>query len=70
MSYPCCQDGLMKNTNRTVTKPQLALTLPEGCTAAARRSRKPCSRERAAWWFRQMHRVIEEGNEFQAPGVF
>lgn len=60
----------MKNSNRNSAKPQLDLTLPAAATTVTRRSRKACSRERAAWWFRQMHRVIEEGGQFQVPGVF
>lgn len=66
----------MKNTRRaSVTKPQLDLTLPVPEPTATpqrspRRPTRPCSRERAAWWFQQMRRAIEEGTRFDAPGVF
>ncbi len=80
MSLGAWQTAPMKNTRRaTATKPQLDLTLPVPESAAAatstpqrspRRPTRPCSRERAAWWFQQMRRAIEEGTRFDAPGVF
>lgn len=54
----------MKNRNRSSEKPQLDLTLahdPGTSSGRSRRPQKPCSRERAAWWFRQMYRAIEAG---------
>lgn len=70
----------MKNTRRpSAAKPQLDLTLPVTDPAPAapstpqrstRRPTRPCSRERAAWWFQQMRRAIEDGTRFDAPGVF
>jgi DNA-directed RNA polymerase subunit M/transcription elongation factor TFIIS len=80
MSLGAWQTAPMKNTRRaSATKPQLDLTLPvpESTPAAPstpqrspRRPTRPCSRERAAWWFQQMRRAIEEGTRFDAPGVF
>ncbi len=35
--------------------------------AAARRA---CSRERAAWWFDQMRRVVDDGRTVEVTGVF
>jgi hypothetical protein len=64
MSDPLWQDEPMKNRNRSGSKPQLDLTLaidPGTSTGRSRRPRKPCSRERAAWWFSQMYRAIEAG---------
>ena len=46
---------------------QLDLSLPTAGRRTARRQR-PCSRERAAWWFAQMRRVVEEGREVRATG--
>ncbi len=31
---------------------------------------RPCSRKRADWWFDQMRRLVAEGREMDAPGVF
>jgi DNA-directed RNA polymerase subunit M/transcription elongation factor TFIIS len=78
MSLGAWQTAPMKNTRRpSATKPQLDLTLPVPDPAApstpqrsTRRPTRPCSRERAAWWFQQMRRAIEEGTRFDAPGVF
>ena len=64
MSDPLWQDEPMKNRNRSDSKPQLDLTLaidPGTSAGRSRRPRKPCSRERAAWWFSQMYRAIEAG---------
>lgn len=52
----------MKNRNRSSEKPQLDLSLPSDPGNAPQRTRRaprPCSRERAEWWFRQMYRAIE-----------
>lgn len=51
------------------TAEQLPLALPRS-RATQRRSAKPCSRERANWWFAQMRRVVEQELDFEAPGVF
>lgn len=32
------------------------------------RRQKPCTAERAAWWFKQMRRVVEEGLEVPFAG--
>ena len=32
--------------------------------------RRPCSRERAEWWFNQMRRVVEDGRTVDVTGVF
>lgn len=62
MSDPLWQDVAMKNRNRSSEKPQLDLSLPSDPGNAPQRTRRaprPCSRERAEWWFRQMYRAIE-----------
>lgn len=33
-------------------------------------ARRACSRERAAWWFDQMRRVVEDGRTVEVTGVF
>ena len=56
---------------RGIWPAQLDLTLPTLPTPrrAARRQR-PCSRERAQWWFAQMRRVVDEGREVKVAGVW
>lgn len=53
---------------------QLDFALPAG-PAPVRRVKapagaRPCSRKRADWWFDQMRRLVAEGREMDAPGVF
>lgn len=62
MSDPLWHHDPMKNRNRSSEKPQLDLGLPSDPGIAPNRTRRtprPCSRERAEWWFRQMYRAIE-----------
>ena len=59
----------MKTEGRTPKRQQLQLAIPVPQAAAARPNR-PCTRQRADWWFRQMRRVVEEGLDYRAPGVF
>ena len=55
---------------------QLAFALPS--LPAPMPTRRPtrkkfppgCTRDRAQWWFAQMRRVVAEGQDFDAPGVF
>lgn len=78
MSDPTGNTGGMKKelpfapsapTQREIGSAQLDFPLPATSRRAARRQR-PCSRERAAWWFAQMRRVVEEGREAQVTGVW
>lgn len=47
---------------RAACEDQMDLTLPAASAPVRRRSgARPCSRERAAWWFAQMRRAVEEG---------
>ncbi len=59
----------MKTGERAAKRQQLQLTMPVPPPPAPRHSR-PCNRQRADWWFRQMRRVVEEGLDYRAPGVF
>lgn len=44
--------------------PQLDLAMPAPPPAVRRRQMvRPCSRERAAWWFDQMRRAVDGGRE-------
>jgi hypothetical protein len=46
---------------RAACEDQMDLTLPAVSAPVRRRSGvRPCSRERAAWWFAQMRRAVEE----------
>ena len=60
-------------SRRRLNDAQLDFTLPAE-TAAPRRSvasgARPCSRERARWWFNQMRQVVEEGRTVEVAGVF
>lgn len=48
---------------RAACEDQMDLTLPAVSAPLRRRSGvRPCSRERAAWWFAQMRRAVEEGS--------
>jgi hypothetical protein len=83
MSDPSGKSGGMKNeplpstapqpvtTGREIRPAQLDFTLP--APLAVRRSSRrvrPCSRERAAWWFAQMRRAVDEGREIEITGVW
>jgi hypothetical protein len=82
MSDPMSEDVGMKNEmpltepaapRREIRPAQLDFTLPAPAPASARRSarrQRPCSQERAAWWFAQMRRVVEEGREVEVTGVW
>lgn len=70
MSDPVGHPVRMKNDVRTVRRDQLQLALPAAARPAAARPPRPCQRHRADWWFRQMRRVIDEGIDFRAPGVY
>ncbi len=69
MSDPTCEDAGMKQDVRAGRKQQLQFPLPTPRVPGTRPAR-PCSRERADWWFRQMRRVVEEGIDYRSPGVF
>lgn len=82
MSDPAGQTAGMKNElPPTTTAPQavatnpgrhpaqLDFTLPVTGRRASRRPR-PCSRERARWWFAQMRQVVDEGRTVEVAGVF
>ena len=52
---------------------QLDFALPAPSPIPPRRFERParpCSRERAQWWFRQMRQVVEEGRTVDVAGVF
>lgn len=65
--------AVRRSSRRRPTEAQLDFTLPAE-TAAPRRSvapgARPCSRERARWWFNQMRQVVEEGRTVEVAGVF
>lgn len=80
------QDVAMKNDTASVPSVRLSssthrrgcasqldfgLSAPvPGVTRRSERPARPCSRERAQWWFRQMHQVIDEGRIVDVAGVF
>ena len=80
MSDPIGEDLGMKNEmpltepaapHREIRPAQLDFTLP--ASAPIRRTfrrQRPCSKERAAWWFAQMRRVVEEGRDVEVTGVW
>lgn len=86
MSERSSQDVAMKNESASAlsVRPvsshrrrgcasQLDFALPAPAPTGVRRSERParpCSRERAQWWFRQMHQVIDEGRTVDVAGVF
>jgi hypothetical protein len=50
-----------------------ALATPPLEAASPRRPERlirPCSRERAQWWFNQMRQVVDEGRTVDVAGVF
>lgn len=51
----------MKSELPALSRQQLDLTLPVPAAVPmrSRRAPRPCTRERAAWWFRQMRRAID-----------
>ncbi len=80
MSDPIGEDVGMKNEmplaepaapRREIRPAQLDFTLPAP-TPVRRTSRRqrPCSNERAAWWFAQMRRVVDEGRDVEVTGVW
>jgi hypothetical protein len=58
-----------RNSRRSNAAPasQLALPLPR---PTLRRMGKPCPKERAAWWFDQMRKVVQEELVYEIPGQF
>lgn len=51
-----------KRSRRAECGSQLDFAIPTPPTQARRRVLvRPCSRERAAWWFAQMRRAVDEG---------
>lgn len=49
-------------SRRAACEDQMDLTLPAASAPARRRAAvRPCSRERAAWWFAQMRRAVDGG---------
>ena len=81
MSHPIGQDVGMKNelpftqpapSGREIRPAQLDFTLPFLPASGRRTSRRqrPCSSERAAWWFDQMRRVVDEGRDVEVTGVW
>ncbi|MSU31730.1 MAG: hypothetical protein EXS25_03525 [Pedosphaera sp.] len=62
----------MKNETEAELSGLLPLDLPRASVRLnLRRNRqvRPCERERAAWWFEQMRRVVAEGRDFPVAGV-
>jgi hypothetical protein len=54
----------VRRSPRTACGSQLDLAMPTPPPAVRRRLVvRPCSRERAAWWFEQMRRAVDEGRE-------
>ena len=57
-----------RRSPRTPCGSQLDLAMPAPPPAVRRRQVvRPCSRERAAWWFEQMRRAVDEGREIPVP---
>ena len=69
MSDPMRQPARMKTDERAPQRQQLNFALPAPPPVAPRQPR-PCTRARADWWLRQMRRVVDEGLDYRAPGVF
>jgi hypothetical protein len=69
MSDPPGHLAPVKSDERAPRRQQILLTLPVQPAPAPRQPR-PCNRERADWWFRQMRRVVDQGLDYRAPGVF
>ena len=43
---------------------------PERRPMRRARPARACGRDRAAWWFDQMRRVVDEGRDFPVGGVW
>ena len=63
------EDRGMRNELDARSREQLLLEIPRPVTPRASRRTRPCSQARAAWWFQQMHAVVDKGVEVNAPGV-
>jgi hypothetical protein len=65
--------AVRRSSRRRPVEAQLDFTLPAE-PPAPRRSlapgARPCSRERARWWFNQMRQVVDEGRTVEVAGVF
>lgn len=48
----------------------LVLAAPTPVFRRVTRPGRPCSRERARWWFNQMRQAVEEGRTVNVAGVF
>ena len=58
-----------RNQSHNATATWLPLDMPSNSVRRSpRRVRafRPCGRERAAWWFDQMRRIVETGADFRA----
>lgn len=58
---------------RSGCESQLDFALPAPAPKPLRRPERParpCSRERARWWFNQMRQVVDEGRTVDVAGVF
>ena len=58
----------LQKTTATTTA-WLPLDLPAAAnrrTNRRQRALRPCGRERAAWWFDQMRRIVDTGADFRA----
>lgn len=69
MSEGTREDAAMRNESNGRPREQLLLEIPRTPAASSPRRVRPCSQARAAWWFQQMHAVVEKGIEVNAPGV-
>jgi hypothetical protein len=58
----------LNKTNATMTAwlPLEIPSIPVRRTPRRSRNVRPCGRERAAWWFDQMRRIVETGADFCA----
>ena len=63
------EDRGMRNESDARSREQLLLEIPRPVIPRSNRRARPCSRARAAWWFQQMHAVVDQGVEINAPGV-
>jgi hypothetical protein len=69
MSDPLRQTRRMRNESSSRSREQLLLDIPRPAPVTTQRRHRPCSPARAAWWFQQMHQVVDKGIEVNAPGV-
>jgi hypothetical protein len=60
--------AVRRSSRRRPVEAQLDFTLPAEPPAPP--GARPCSRERARWWFNQMRQVVEEGRTVEVAGVF